>query len=142
MKGINPDVFATLLLVFLASTGLLLRNQSDPSSSGSKPEAQKQLEQRTPKIELPTDAEPGRSLEVPQGALSVSARMGEQGQIEYYVRDARIPLQDLWKKIKDQGATAVELRIDERLTHNIVIKILGQCRKAGVDAIYYVYIQQ
>jgi len=134
----GTDLFATLLLVFLISTALLLKTAKNNVSSVAET---RDKEARTPEVNLAQDDQ-GVAGIGREGATFVSARSKPDRTVEYFVGDEKTDLQGMAALIKDKGTRRVELRLAEDLTNSVTVKILGQLQQAGVKEIYYVFIKK
>lgn len=127
------DLFATLMLVFLITTSLLLNAAKDSKDNEEK---------RTPSIDisLPKEKQSGFSAEK-SNAVAVSAKYGKDGSIEYFIDKEKTSLEGVSALLKGKRTDRVELRLEESLTNAVTIKILGQLQQANIREIYYVFVK-
>lgn len=127
------DLFATLMLVFLITTSLLLNAAKDSKDNEEK---------RTPSIDisLPKENQSGFSAEKGK-AVAVSARHGKDGGVEYFVDKEKTSLEGVSALLKGKRADRVELRLEDSLTNAVTIMILGQLQQANIRDIYYIFVK-
>lgn len=132
--AMGTDLFATLLLVFIISTAILLK--------APKEGAAKADEMKTPDISLPQSENGGISKEAGKSATTVSAKRTAGGSIEYYVGEHKTTLSGIAGLLKDGNPGRVELRLDESLTNGVTVNILGQLQEANVKEINYIFMKK
>lgn len=130
--AMGTDLFATLLLVFIISTAILLKAPKDGAAS-------KAIEAKTPDISLPQSKDGGLSKERDKLATSISAKRNAEGSVEFYVGDKKTPLDGIAGLLKGSNSVRVELRLAESLTNGVTVNILNQLQEAGVKEISYIF---
>lgn len=130
--AMGTDLFATLLLVFIISTAILLKAPKEGAAS-------KAIEAKTPDISLPQSKDGGLSKESEKPATSISAKRNAEGSVEFYVGDKKTPLHGIAGLLKGSNSVRVELRLAESLTNGVTVNILNQLQEAGVKEISYIF---
>lgn len=128
---LGADLFVTLLILFIASTAILLKAPAKESAAKALNEG------RTPDISLPVAERGGKA----GGGkpTTVSARKGADGVVEYFVGDKKVSLQGIADALKQESPEKVELRLDESLTNSTTIKVLSQLQAAGTKDVSYAF---
>lgn len=132
--AMGTDLFATLLLVFIISTAILLK--------APKEGAVKADEMKTPDIALPKSTNSGRPSGSEEKSTTVSAKQNASGLIEYYIGNQKTELNNIAEVLKNKDISRVEMRLEEFLTNAITIEILSQLQTADVKDINYIFVKR
>lgn len=135
-SSLGVDLFATLLLVFLVSTALLLKNQQNDKTLEVPPIEAK--ERKTANITLPADNQEGFN-DRREGAIPVSAKLLDGRKVAFFVGDTETDRSGMSKLLRQKRASRVELRIDERLSNATTVQLLNSIQEAGVREVFYIF---
>ena len=73
-------------------------------------------------------------------SLNISIKMGEDGKrVHYFLDNQEISIEELPEKLAALSPREVVLRIDKRVAHGVVIKLMVVCENQGVGNISFAY---
>lgn len=135
-SSLGVDLFATLLLVFLVSTALLLKNQQNDKALEVPPIEAK--ERKTVNITLPEDNQEGLN-DRREGAIPVYAKLLDGRKVAFFVGDTETNLTGMAELLRQKRASRVELRMDERLSNKTTVQLLNTIQAAGIKEVFYIF---